>query len=67
MARTSIAAQVKTVEVARGLFVIRYVSADDEFEPPTVSFAVDRPRNKTPNFFCIRMPMSPCFGSRGPH
>jgi hypothetical protein len=50
MARTKAAAQVKTVEVARGLFVIRYVSADDEFEPPTVTFAVDPSQEENAEF-----------------
>jgi hypothetical protein len=50
MARTQVAAQVKTVEVARGLFVIRYVSADDEFEPPIVSFALEPSQNQSAEF-----------------
>jgi hypothetical protein len=50
MARTKAAAQVKTVEVARGLFVVRYVSAEDEFEPPTVTFAVDPSQEQNAEF-----------------
>src|SRR5438067_509437 len=31
----------KLVEIDRGLFLIRYATADDEAEPPTVSVALD--------------------------
>ena len=33
--------QIKTVEVDRGLYVVRYVSAEDEAEPPTVTIGIE--------------------------
>ncbi len=51
MARTKFAGQVKTVDVGRGLFVIRYVSADDEFEPPIVELAIEPSQDDSAEYF----------------
>jgi hypothetical protein len=50
MGRAEIAGQVKTVEVARGLFIIGYVSADDAFEPPIVTFSLDPSQEQDAEF-----------------
>jgi hypothetical protein len=41
MVRTKSSSQAKTVDIMRGLFVVRYAAADDEFYPPTVKIALD--------------------------
>lgn len=41
MKRARSSAKRKLVEIDRGLFLIRYATADDEAEPPTVSVAID--------------------------
>src|ERR1700722_17166313 len=51
MARARIAGHVKTANVASGLFIVRYVSADDAFEPPIVAFALDPSQEQDAEFF----------------
>jgi hypothetical protein len=51
MARADIAGYVKTVEVANGLFIVRYVSADDAFEPPIVILSLDLSQAQDAKFF----------------
>jgi hypothetical protein len=51
MARAKIAGHVKTADVASGLFIVRYVSADDAFEPPIVTFTLDPSREQDAEFF----------------
>jgi hypothetical protein len=41
MAATKNAGQIKAVDLTRGLFVVRYASAEDEFAPPSVTVAFD--------------------------
>ncbi len=51
MARAKIAGNVKTADVASGLFIVRYVSADDAFEPPIVTFTLDPSQEQDAEFF----------------
>jgi hypothetical protein len=51
MARARIAGHVKTANVASGLFIVRYVSADDAFEPPIVTFTLDPSQEQAAEFF----------------
>src|ERR1700685_2503638 len=51
MALASIAGHVKTVEVANGLFIVRYVSPDDAFKPPIVILSLDLSPEQDAKFF----------------
>jgi hypothetical protein len=51
MARAKIAGHVKTADVASGLFIVRYISADDAFEPPIVTFTLDPTQEQNAEFF----------------
>jgi hypothetical protein len=42
--------QVKTVDIARGLFIVRYATANDEFLPPKVTLSVDAEQNRNVEF-----------------
>jgi hypothetical protein len=42
MARAGFGRQVKTVDIVRGLFLVRYGSAEDQFEAPRVTVSVAR-------------------------
>lgn len=43
--------QQKMVNLDRGLFLVRYVAAEDQLQPPKVKISPDRPSNKGITFF----------------
>jgi hypothetical protein len=42
--------QIKAVDIARGLFIVRYDTANDEFLPPKVTLSVDAEQNGNVEF-----------------
>jgi hypothetical protein len=50
MARARDERQIKTVDIARGLFIVRYATANDEFLPPKVTLSVDAEQNRNVEF-----------------
>ncbi len=50
MAQSKSFGQVKTVDLTRGLFIIRYATAEDEFQPPKITIAVDPPAHRGVDF-----------------
>lgn len=50
MAQKNSVAQIKTADIVRGLFIVRYVSADDQSDPPIVTLGFDPPQDQNGQF-----------------
>jgi hypothetical protein len=50
MARARDERQIKAVDIARGLFIVRYAAANDGFLPPKVALSVDPEQNRNVEF-----------------